>query len=184
MTPSPVRVRIFGKGRVRGAARNAERPALHHAGRRRHREHVRARLDKRLVPSASARRRRVDGHRTWAQDLAWPRTVGPGHGDAAPSPVPTRSEGDLHQERQPIPISPRTTGSRRSQNGYKCERAGKKSNMRTAVRVGANRQGDRERARSLSSLPGSEPGNRKRAVMKTALHLRRSLRSNCRDDRI
>ncbi|MFD4230938.1 hypothetical protein [Streptomyces sp. NPDC058545] len=31
---------------------------------------------------------------------------------------------------------------------------------------------------------GSEPGNRKRAVMKTALHLRRSIRSNCRDDRI
>ncbi|MFI5634162.1 hypothetical protein ACIA8E_33295 [Streptomyces sp. NPDC051664] len=35
------------------------------------------------------------------------------------------------------------------------------------------RQGDWERA-----------GNRKRAVMKTALHLRRSIRSNCRDDRI
>ncbi|MET7548218.1 hypothetical protein ABZS94_20895 [Streptomyces sp. NPDC005500] len=31
---------------------------------------------------------------------------------------------------------------------------------------------------------GSEPGNRKRAVMKTALLLRRSIRSNRRDDRI
>lgn len=38
---------------------------------------------------------------------SWPHTVGPGYGDAAPSPAPTRSERDLYEERRP----PRTTGS-------------------------------------------------------------------------
>ncbi|MFE4673879.1 SUKH-4 family immunity protein [Streptomyces sp. NPDC056721] len=49
--------------------------------------------------------------------------------------------------------------------------------------AGVNKGTGRERAPSHCSQ-GADPRNRKRAVMKTALHLRHSIRSNCRDDRI
>lgn len=117
-------------------------------------------------------------NRTCGQGFTWPHTPASRYGAIAPGLTPTGSTSDQRQERKPIPAEP---PKRRRADGHI---TGTSVNMWARNRICAQVPEWEQSVKRTGRERATGPGNRKRTVMKTALHLRRSIRSNCRDDRI